>query len=487
MNLNYRAIANITGRILMVISATFALPAIVSLIYSEYGNAVIFLKTAAAAFIAGLILKTAVKPSAGPVRIREGFFIISLVWVLFSLIGALPFFVSGEIPRFTDAVFESCSGFTTTGATILTDIEAMSNGMLFWRSFTQWLGGIGVLIVAISVRPVISSGKQNLTLESTGASTHKKISKLSDATRQLYIIYLIFTGSEILLLMLGGMNLFDASIHTFGSVGTGGFSNYSDSIAHFDSLYIEIVIMLFMFLCGISFKLYFAGIRTGPGAFLGNSEFRLYALTAAAASVLVAADLIISGKGQSAGSTVADSVFQVISVLTTTGFTATDYNLWPLFAKAVLFMLFFIGGCSSSTAGGVKIMRIMVLLKLVKRSIGTRLHPNAVIKIKLKNNNLSNDLVSNVTSFVFLYIVLIAAGSLLVAVDNYDMTTTASAVISCIGNVGPGFNLVGPELNFSIFSGWSKCVLSFLMIAGRLELFAFLAFFIPHYWNPDRY
>ena len=487
MNLNYRAISNIIGRILMVISAPFVLPAIVSLIYREYSNAFIFLKVAAAVFIAGLILRISIKPSAGPIRIREGFFIVSLIWILFPVIGALPFVFSGDIPNLADAIFESCSGFSTTGSTILTDIEAMSKGMLFWRSFTHWLGGMGILIFAIAITPILSSGKQNIALESTGPSIGKTSSKLSDTARQLYSIYLIFTIAEILLLMLGGMNLYDASIHTFGSVGTGGLSNFNDSVAHFDSLYIEIVIMLFMFLCGINFNLYFAGIHRGPKAFWSDPEFKLYTIITLAVSLLIAANLIISGSSESPGEAVSDSFFQVISLLTTTGYVTTDYDLWPQFAKSLLLLLFFIGGCGSSTAGGIKVVRILVLLKLVKRSIGTRLHPNAVIKVKLQNNNLSNDLVSNVISFVFLYIVLIAVGSLLVAVDNYDMVTTSSAVITCLGNVGPGFNLVGPVLNFSIFSGWSKCVLSFLMIAGRLELFTFLAFFIPHYWNPDKY
>ncbi len=487
MNLNYRAISNITGKILMVISATFVLPIIVSLIYNEYSNVLVFLKTAAVIFVAGLILKKTIKPSSRPVRIREGFFAVSLAWVLFCIIAAVPFMISGEIPKFTDALFESCSGFTTTGATILTDIESMSKGMLFWRSFTQWLGGIGILIFVIYIRPAIFSSNQHITLGATGSPTRKTILKLSDTSRLLYIIYLVFTMLEIILLMLGGMDLFDASIHTFGNVSTGGFSSYNDNIAHFDSMYIKAIIMLFMFLGGISFSLYFAGLRKGIGVFWSDPEFKLYALITFAATLPVTLSLIASGDNNSIGETVSDSFFHVISILTTTGYTTCNYDLWPQFAKSILFALFFIGGCSSSTAGGVKVLRIMVLLKLVKRSIGTRLHPNAVIKVKLKSNNLPNDLVSNIISFVFLYVALIAIGSLFIAVDNYDMTTTASAAIACISNIGPGFSLVGPALDFSIFSGWSKCVLSFLMIAGRLELFTFLAFFIPHYWNPNRY
>ena len=359
--------------------------------------------------------------------------------------------------------------------------------MLFWRSFTHWLGGMGILILAIAVIPMLYSGKQNIALESTGPSFDKTSSKLSDSARQLYILYFSFTLLQIILLMFGGMNLFDASIHTFGSVGTGGFSNYNDSVAHFDSLYIEIVIIIFMFLCGINFNLFFTGFRQGIKSFIGNPEFKLYLIITCTISVLIGLTLVFSGSYSNPGKAFTDSVFQVVSVITTTGFFTADYDIWPQFARALIFLLFFIGGCASSTAGGIKVFRILVLLKLVKRSIGTRLHPNAVIKIKIKGSSISNDLVSNVASFTFLYLCLIAAGSVLVSLDGYDMITTISAVMTCLGNIGPGFNLTGPVMNFDIFSGWAKGVLSFLMIAGRLELFTFLAFFTPHFWNSDRY
>ena len=487
MNLNYKAIVNITGGILIVFSICFILPAIVSLIYSEKSNAIIFFAVAVFVFLAGALLKALIKPDDTHLRIRDGFFVVSLIWILIPLIGAAPLTLSGDMPSYIDAVFESCSGFSTTGSTVLTDIEAMSQGMLFWRSFTHWLGGIGILILAIAVIPMLYSGKQNIALESTGPSFDKTSSKLSDSARQLYILYFSFTLLQIILLMFGGMNLFDASIHTFGSVGTGGFSNYNDSVAHFDSLYIEIVIIVFMFLCGINFNLFFTGFRQGIKSFIGNPEFKLYLIITCTISVLIGLTLVFSGSYSNPGKAFTDSVFQVVSVITTTGFFTADYDIWPQFARALIFLLFFIGGCASSTAGGIKVFRILVLLKLVKRSIGTRLHPNAVIKIKIKGSSISNDLVSNVASFTFLYLCLIAAGSVLVSLDGYDMITTISAVMTCLGNIGPGFNLTGPVMNFDIFSGWAKGVLSFLMIAGRLELFTFLAFFTPHFWNSDRY
>ncbi len=487
MNLNYKAIVNITGGILIVFSICFILPAIVSLIYSEKSNAIIFFAVAVFVFLAGALLKALIKPDDTHLRIRDGFFVVSLIWILIPLIGAAPLTLSGDMPSYIDAVFESCSGFSTTGSTVLTDIEAMSQGMLFWRSFTHWLGGMGILILAIAVIPMLYSGKQNIALESTGPSFDKTSSKLSDSARQLYILYFSFTLLQIILLMFGGMNLFDASIHTFGSVGTGGFSNYNDSVAHFDSLYIEIVIIVFMFLCGINFNLFFTGFRQGIKSFIGNPEFKLYLIITCTISVLIGLILVFSGSYSNPGKAFTDSVFQVVSVITTTGFFTADYDIWPQFARALIFLLFFIGGCASSTAGGIKVFRILVLLKLVKRSIGTRLHPNAVIKIKIKGSSISNDLVSNVASFTFLYLCLIAAGSVLVSLDGYDMITTISAVMTCLGNIGPGFNLTGPVMNFDIFSGWAKGVLSFLMIAGRLELFTFLAFFTPHFWNSDRY
>lgn len=487
MGINYRAVMKIIGLIMAILAIVLLLPAAISAVYHEYSNAAIFAGTAAAVFAAGLPLRRQASRSSGTLGIREGFFVVSSTWILISVIGAVPFVLSGEIHGFINALFESCSGFSTTGATILTDIESMSKGMLFWRSFTHWLGGMGVLILAIAFIPMLYRGKQNLALESTGPTIEKTTSTMTGSAKSLYMIYIAFTVIEIILLMIGGMDLYDSLVHTFGSVGTGGFSSYNDSIAHFDSLYIEIVIMIFMFICGVSFNLHYLVLTKGINNLFKNPEFRLYTFIIAGASVLIAADLMIEGGYTSASHSLRDSLFQVISVITTTGYATCDFNAWPHFAKAVIFMLFFTGGCASSTGGGIKIYRVQVIARMVKRGIGLRLHPNAVINVSISNKRLQNDVVINVTSFLLLYLVVMAAGTLLISVDNFDFTTNLSAAASCLGNIGPGFNLVGPIENYSIFSPFSKLVMSFLMIAGRLELYTFLVFFTPHYWNPDRY
>lgn len=486
MGLNYRAAFNILGVILTILSVIFMLPVIVSIIYHEYTNALIFTGTAAAVFIAGLPLRRMTKSQLGDLGIREGFFVVSSTWIVISFVGALPFVISGEISGFADALFESCSGFSTTGATILTDIESMSRGMLFWRSFTHWIGGMGVLILAIAIIPMLYKGKQNLALESTGPTIEKTASTMMSSAKSLYLIYIGFTVIQTVLLMAGGMNLYDSLVHTFGSVGTGGFSTYNDSIAHFDSLYIEIVTMIFMFMCGVSFNLYYIALTKGLINIFRNPEFRLYSAFIAVAILIITLDLVFKG-GYSAGESLRDSSFQVISIITTTGYATCDYNTWPSLSRIIIFMLFFCGGCASSTAGGIKVYRVQVIFRMVKRSIGIRLHPNAVINVSISNKRLQNEVVINVTSFVFLYLSVMAIGTLLISVDNFDFTTNLTAAASCLGNIGPGFNLVGPVCNYSIFSPFSKLVMSFLMIGGRLELYTFLAFFTPHYWNPDRY
>lgn len=487
MGLNYRVAFNILGGVLTILSCVFILPAVVSIIYKEHTNTLIFLGTALTLLVTGLFLVRGTRKPSGDLGIREGFFVVSFTWIIISIIGAIPFVASGEIPNFADAVFETSSGFSTTGSSILTDIEGLSKGMLFWRSLTHWLGGMGILILAVAIIPMLYKGKQNMALESTGPTIDKTSSKMADTAKSLYKIYFGFTVILTVLLMAGGMNLYDSLIHTFGTVGTGGFSNYGTSVAHFDSLYIEVVIMIFMFLCGVSFNLYILTGSKGPKVIIKNPEFRLYVIITVIAIALISISLLLSGEYSSAQHAVRYSSFQVVSIITTTGYATCDFNQWPSFAKCVLFLLFFCGGCASSTAGGVKIYRILVLFRMVKRSISIRLHPNAIINVSIKDKKLKNDVVINVTSFLLLYLFMFIIGTLLISLDNFDLTTSISATATCLGNIGPGFGLIGPIDNFSIFSPFSKIVMSFLMIAGRLELFTFLAFFTPHYWNPDRY
>ena len=449
MNLNYKAIVNITGGILIVFSICFILPAIVSLIYSEKSNAIIFFAVAVFVFLAGALLKALIKPDDTHLRIRDGFFVVSLIWILIPLIGAAPLTLSGDMPSYIDAVFESCSGFSTTGSTVLTDIEAMSQGMLFWRSFTHWLGGMGILILAIAVIPMLYSGKQNIALESTGPSFDKTSSKLSDSARQLYILYFSFTLLQIILLMFGGMNLFDSLIHAFGSAGTGGFSNYADSVGHFDSAYIDYVISIFMILFGINFNLYYFMLLGDFKAFWKNEELRVYLGIIATATLLITLNT-----NQMYGSIMKAfryALFQVSTIITTTGYATTDFNLWPTFSQCIVVLLMIIGACASSTGGGIKVSRLMIVFKGVKREIKQLVHPKSVNLIRINRKKISDETLRGVYVYLMAYALLAIVSVLLISLDNQDFTTTFTSVMATLNNIGPGLSAVGPTGNFADF------------------------------------
>ena len=475
MNLNYKAIVNITGGILIVFSICFILPAIVSLIYSEKSNAIIFFAVAVFVFLAGALLKALIKPDDTHLRIRDGFFVVSLIWILIPLIGAAPLTLSGDMPSYIDAVFESCSGFSTTGSTVLTDIEAMSQGMLFWRSFTHWLGGMGILILAIAVIPMLYSGKQNIALESTGPSFDKTSSKLSDSARQLYILYFSFTLLQIILLMFGGMNLFDSLIHAFGSAGTGGFSNYADSVGHFDSAYIDYVISIFMILFGINFNLYYFML-------LGDfKELRVYLGIIATATILITLNT-----NQMYGSIMKAfryALFQVSTIITTTGYATTDFNLWPTFSQCIVVLLMIIGACASSTGGGIKVSRLMIVFKGVKREIKQLVHPKSVNLIRINRKKISDETLRGVYVYLMAYALLAIVSVLIISLDNQDFTTTFTSVMATLNNIGPGLSAVGPTGNFADFSILSKIVFCIDMLAGRLEIFPFLTFLTMFAWK----
>lgn len=346
---------------------------------------------------------------------------------------------------------------------------------------------MGILIFAIALMPSLGISGQNIAVsEAPGPSLDKVTPKMSDTAKTLYTIYLLFTVLETILLMLGGMSLYDSLITTFGSVGTGGLSNYSDSIGHFDSTYLRMVVTAFMFLCGVNFNLYYHSIKQGIKAFTRDSEFKLYLFIFAFASMFIFVGLLVSGQYDSVELAFSDSVFQVSSILTTTGFITADYETWPAVCQLVILLLMFIGGCSSSTGGGVKVIRILVILKLIKRGISTRLHPNIVESIKLNGKNMPSDTVSAIVNHLFLYIVMIFAGAFIVSLENADLTTCFTSVITCIGNIGPGFGAVGAVDNFGGLSCLSKYLLSIYMLAGRLELYTLFIILTPRFWNPDR-
>ena len=421
------------------------------------------------------------------IKMRYGFLIVTLAWIFFSFAGALPLVISGSIPSYVDAFFEMCSGFSTTGSTILTDIESLPKSMLFWRSFTHWLGGMGIIVFVTAVLPSIGiEGQLIASAETPGPTMDKLTPKYSDTARNLYMLYIGITITEVILLMLGGMGIYDSLVHSFGTVGTGGFSSYADNIGHFTSPYFRWIFIIFMMMCGVNFNLYFVMFRQGLKAMLKDEELRYYLGFIGVPSVLLIISLMASGTFHDLFKCVTSSFFNVVGMITTTGYGTDDFTKWPTFAQMVLFFLFFVGASTSSTGGGVKVLRVLVCLKLIRRGIMLKIHPNRVYTIKLSGRPVQQEVATNIANFIFFYIMVVAAGTLLVSFDGFDIITTLSSVLTCIGNVGPGFELVGPADNFSIFSDFSKIILSFLMIAGRLELFTFFMLFSPHYWNPDR-
>ncbi len=487
MVLNYQLVLKTLAMIGIVLAAAM-LPSVgVSVIYGEWHTALSFLTVIVPMAVAGFVVTKVLRPKSQVLKMREGFLVVGASWFLASLAGSLPFLISGAIPRFADAFFETASGFSTTGASILTEIEILPKGILFWRCFTHWLGGMGILVFAIALLPRLGiSGQRIVRAETPGPTLDKLKPKISDSAQILYVMYGGMTIVETILLMLGGMDWFDALTHTFSTVGTGGFSNYGASIGHFDSLYIDLVIAVFMLMAGINFNLYYHLLKGQWKSFFADGELRFYLLIISGVTLIISAALYLSGMYHSIGQALRDAFFQTASIITTTGYATADFDFWPPLCKSLLFILMFIGGCSASTGGGIKVTRILVLVKLLKRGIYRRIHPQAVYPVKIDGRPVNADTVSGITSFVFLYLVVFFAASLVLSLENFDLLTTFSATVACLSNVGPGFSLVGPAMNFSIFSDFSKIFLSFLMIMGRLELFTILLLFSPTFWNPDR-
>lgn len=486
MNLSLRAVCRIIGLALLVVGASMLPSLAAAAIYKETVPLFAFLWTILFAAAAGILLLRFGHRSTAVLKIRDGFLIVTICWIVSALLGAVPFMTSGSIPNFFDAFFESCSGFSTTGASILEDIELLPRSILFWRSFTHWIGGMGILIFAIALMPSLGINGQNIAVsEAPGPTLDKITPKMSDTAKALYATYIVFTVVETVLLCLGGLTLYDSLIHTFGSVGTGGFSCYNDSAAHFDSVYVDIVITVFMFISGANFNLYFLSLKNGISTLINDAEFRFYALITAVVTVLIAANLYFSHCCAGIASSLRYSAFQTVSILTTTGFATADFNLWPAFSKMLILLLMFIGGCSSSTGGGIKAVRILIVLRLIRRGIATRLHPNAVVTVKLNDRTVPVDTVTAISNHLFLYMAVVFISGLLLSLNNFDLVTSYTSVLTCIGNIGPGFELTGPASNFSIFAGPSKLLLSFLMLAGRLELFTLLILLTPKFWNPN--
>lgn len=479
--MNYKFIFKVLGYLLLIIGLGMFPPFIISIVHKQVDMA---------AFGASIVLTCLTgfaftKISVNKVRIKakEGLAIVTLGWIFASIFGALPFYLSGSIPSFVDAFFETVSGFTTTGATIIDDIEVLPMGILFWRSFTHWIGGMGILVVAVAVLPMMGAGGFYVfKAESPGPIADKIVPKIKDTAKILYTSYIIISLIEFILLMLGGMTPFESAVHTFGTLGTGGFSTKNGSIGAFNSSYITIVISIFMVMSGTNFSLYYDIFKGKWRDVIKNSELRLYLSIIGVCVLFITIDMNIHLYGDWFTS-FKHSFFQVSSIITTTGYTTFDYEQWTTFSKAILFMLMFVGGSAGSTGGSIKVIRILALIKLIKREVIKILHPRAIVSVKIDDKPISEDNLLNISGFFMLYMLIFIFGSIIISLEGIGLMGSTSAVAATLGNIGPGFEFVGPTHTYSQFSSFSKLLLSFFMLLGRLELFTVIALLSPKFWK----
>lgn len=477
--MNYRMIGYILGKMLRIEAVLMLLPAFVSLLYGERSG-LSFLIVSGVLLVMSLVLSR--KPSNTSIYAKEGFVIVALAWIFWSAFGALPFVITEAIPHFVDAFFETVSGFTTTGSTILTNIEALPKGVNFWRCLTHWVGGMGVLVFVMAIIPLGDKGAMFLMrAEVPGPTCDKLVPKTQSTAKILYGMYILLSFMEVIFLLAGGMNLYDALIHTFSTAGTGGFNNRNASVAFYDSAYIDAVITVFMLLFGINFNLYYFLFLKNFRDVFKNEELRVYLGVVAGAILLITVN--ISHLYAAPLKAFRYAAFQVASIITTTGFITANFELWPEFSKAVLLLLMIIGACAGSTGGGMKVSRILILAKTIGKEIRQILHPKSVNVVKLDGKRVSDESTHGVYVYVICYIVILAGSILLITVDNFDFTTNFTAVLTTLSNVGPGLAKVGPIENFSQFSYFSKLVLSIDMLVGRLEILPMLMLFAPQVWR----
>lgn len=467
-------------RMLGVEAALLLVPVLVAVIYQEKCGIVFLIPIVILCLLFWVVGRK--RPEHGQIYGKEGMVIVALAWILWSLFGAMPFTLSGYIPSYVDAFFETVSGFTTTGSSIIPDVEVLPHCLLFWRSFTHWIGGMGVLVFVLVVTSLDRKNSMHLMrAEVPGPEKDKLVPKAMSTARILYGMYLTLTVIEMVFLVIGGMNLFDSMIFSFGSAGTGGFSNYADSVAHFNSAYIDGVITVFCALFGVNFALFYFMILGDFKSILKNEELRTYILLIAGATAAIM--LNIHSLYPTIGKSFRYAVFQVVTVITTTGYSTADFAQWPMFSKAVLMMLTVIGACASSTGGGIKVSRLLVGIKCVKREIVQLAHPKSVGIIRIGGKKVSSDVLRTIYIYFIAYVGILIGSVVLVSLDNFDFETTFSAVLTTLGNVGPGMAKVGPMGNFAEFSTLSKLILCFDMLAGRLEIFPFLVLFTAPAWR----
>ncbi len=481
--MNKRLILKLSGSVLLVEGALLIAPLIVSLL-TRGGDWSAFAISIAVAAAVGALLSQ-LRPRDDTLSAREGFAVVTLSWLLVSFFGALPFYLAGAIPSLLDCVFETVSGFTTTGATILTNVEALPSGLLFWRSLTHWAGGMGVLVLSLAIIPKM--GGRSIYLmraESSGPSTEKLVPRVGNTAKILYQLYIGMSAILLIALLLSGVSLYDALIHTFGAAGTGGFSNYNASVAQLNNPAAEIVLGVFMVLFGVNFAMYYHVLHRNWSTLKQASEWKLFLIIVAGATALIAVNILPDPKYHwHIGRALRASFFQVSSIITTTGYATEDFNAWPQFSRALLLLLMMIGGCAGSTAGGLKVIRIQLLCKSVARDIRRTVHPRSVNVVKLDGRAIDEKLITGVQGYFFAAIMIVLLSTLAVSMNNFDFETSFTAVVATFFNIGPGLGLVGPTGNFAIFNPLSKAVLTLCMLLGRLEIFPILMLAAPSAWE----
>jgi trk system potassium uptake protein TrkH len=482
--MNFRTILNILSKILLFVSCFMALPVVVSLFYDRSDTlqlAVSCLITGATGAILHLLTRRYRKAD---ISHRDAFVVVTLAWVLMSSFASVPYLLTGTFASFTDAYFESMSGFTTTGASVLTDVEVVPRGVMFWRCLTQWIGGMGIIVLALAVLPMIGSGGMQLfKAEVPEISVDKLRPRILDTAKALWIIYVGITAMNIATLLIGGMDLFDAACHAFTTMATGGFSTKNASIAHYKSPFLEYACTFFMFVAGGNFSLYFYLIRGNVGRLWRNEEFRFYVTTTLMATLLIALNLWGSSVYDSFTDSFRYSIFQVVTIMTTTGYFSDDFEKWTPFGQVALVLVMFLGGMIGSTGGGIKQVRVLLMLKQGYREMYQLIHPRAVTSVKLDEKFLTKDILGSIWGFVFLFISVTIIATAGMTALGVDLVTSATAVISAICNVGPALGEAGPTENYAALPASGKWILTFCMLTGRLEVYTVLILFLPQFWK----
>lgn len=480
--MNKRMVFRLLGALMLIEAAAMLPSLLVSAVCNDGDWLALVIPPMLLAAI-GAPLYWLIKPVDKNLRAREGFVVVALSWVVLSVFGALPFTISGVIPSFVDAFFETVSGFTTTGATMITNFDNLPRGVMFWRSFTHWIGGMGVLVLTMALLPKMTGRNSHLIrAESPGPSMSKLLPKMGDSARALYLIYFVLTVIQFVILMIAGMNPYDAAIHALGTAGTGGFSNYGASVGAFNSAAIDWIITIFMVLFGINFALFYRVLQGGWKDALRNEELRWFLAIVAIATGLVTV-MILPQYGDLL-TALRYAAFQVSSLISTTGYVTADFELWPVAAKMVFVIIMFFGSCAGSTAGGLKVVRVAILSKLVRREVSRTYQPRKVQVVRLDGKAVDEPMLAQVAVFAVAYFALIILGTFLLSLEGqFDFETHFSAALTCVSNVGPGFAAVGPTQNFSVYGPFGTVVCSFLMLFGRLELFPMFVLFTPDVWK----